>query len=85
MAPARRSELYLRVATAAWIICLLYNVHTTLAAPLPQAEAAAAGGSKSGTNTTLIDPFSTPDYLGNLTQRARTLCLTNASVHSILS
>lgn len=63
MAPSRRSELSLRVATAAWMICLLYNVHTTLAAPLPQAEAAAAGGRSSGTNSTLIDPFSTPDYL----------------------
>ncbi|KAG9065233.1 hypothetical protein KI688_002556 [Linnemannia hyalina] len=62
MAPAGRSDLSLRVATAAWIIYLLCNVHTTLAAPLPQAEAAAAGSSN-GTNTTLIDPFSTPDYL----------------------
>ncbi|KAF9152138.1 hypothetical protein BG015_005727 [Linnemannia schmuckeri] len=65
MAPSKRSELSLRVATAAWIIYFLYNVHTTLAAPLPQADAsaAAAEGSSSSTNTSLIDPFSTPDYL----------------------
>ncbi|KAG0283079.1 hypothetical protein BGZ96_012550 [Linnemannia gamsii] len=64
MAPARK-DLSLRIATAAWIIYLLYNVHIALAAPLPQADAsaAAAGGSSSGKNMTLIDPFSTPDYL----------------------
>ncbi|KAF9135325.1 hypothetical protein BGW39_003432 [Mortierella sp. 14UC] len=57
----------LRVATAAaWIVYFVYNVHTTLAAPLPQADVAAAAAATAGTNstnTTLIDPFSTPDYL----------------------
>ncbi|KAF9905740.1 hypothetical protein EC991_001343 [Linnemannia zychae] len=53
---------FLRSATAAaWIIYFFYNVHSTLAAPLPQADVAAAA--TPGTNSTLIDPFSTPDYL----------------------
>ncbi|KAG0211789.1 hypothetical protein BGX33_004066 [Mortierella sp. NVP41] len=59
MTPAR-NLLSLRVATAAWMINFLYNVHTTLAAPLPQA---AGSSTNAATNTTLIDPFSTPDYL----------------------
>ncbi|KAF8930293.1 hypothetical protein BGZ47_000615 [Haplosporangium gracile] len=64
MTPTKRSELSFRVATAAWIIYFLYSAHTTLAAPLPQADAsAAAAGGSSSTNTSLIDPFSTPDYL----------------------
>lgn len=73
MAPARK-DLSLRVATAAWIIYLLYNVHTTLAAPLPQADASAARGSSNGKNTTLIDPFSTPDYLGSLPESSQCIC-----------
>ncbi|KAK3846872.1 MAG: hypothetical protein J3R72DRAFT_432612 [Linnemannia gamsii] len=62
MVPAR-TLLSFRVLTAAWIIHFLYNVHTTLAVPLPQADIAAAGTGSNSTNTTLIDPFSTPDYL----------------------
>jgi hypothetical protein len=73
MAPTR-IYLSLRVATAAWIIYLLYNVHTAIAAPLPQADASAAGGSSSSKNTTLIDPFSTPDYLGNVPKSSQCTC-----------
>ncbi|KAF9932958.1 hypothetical protein FBU30_006944 [Linnemannia zychae] len=64
MAQSARKLLSFRAATmVAWIIYFLYNVHTTLAAPLPQADATAAAAKGNSTNTTLIDPFSTPDYL----------------------
>lgn len=49
---------------AAWIVFSAWNTHmAVMAAPLPQS---AAGGSSYPVNdSSLNDPFSTPDYLGN--------------------
>ncbi|KAG0232607.1 hypothetical protein B0O80DRAFT_499646 [Mortierella sp. GBAus27b] len=56
---------YLRAAV--WILLFVWNLHAVLAAPIPQSS---GGSSTDGAqtdypanDTTLVDPFSTPDYL----------------------
>lgn len=53
-----------QVVMASWIVFSAWNTHmAVMAAPLPQS--AAGGSSYPANDSSLNDPFSTPDYLGN--------------------
>lgn len=53
-----------QVVMAAWIVFSAWNTHmAVMAAPLPQS--ATGGSSYPANDSSLNDPFSTPDYLGN--------------------
>ncbi|KAF8927951.1 hypothetical protein BGZ58_010002 [Dissophora ornata] len=51
-----------RVAIATWVLCTLWSLQSVSAAPLPQASDDKSSSTNS-TNSTAIDPFSTPEYL----------------------
>ncbi|KAF9930385.1 hypothetical protein BGZ65_005378 [Modicella reniformis] len=55
---------------AIWVILSIWSLHVALASPLPQDPGSTvsngAGQSYPANDTSLVDPFSTPDYLASL-------------------
>ncbi|KAG0265765.1 hypothetical protein BG011_004119 [Mortierella polycephala] len=53
-----------RLAFTGWILLSVWHIHVALASPLPQDSGGKDLTSYPANGTSLVDPFSTPDYLG---------------------